>query len=158
MALVTRRLISSGQARLDVGDGDLLVVGRQGGGQRGGRVAVHEHAFGPKRSEHAAQSGEDRAGDVGQSLARLHDVQVVVRRDVEQGEHLVEHLAMLRRDAHADVELRHAREALDDGRHLDGFGPRSEHDHGLHEDALELLREVGDAWASAAEGLLHGAK
>ena len=54
--------------------------------------------------EHALERRQDSRGRLEQRLARQHQVEVVIGMDVERLQHLVQHRAMLRRDAHFDIE------------------------------------------------------
>src|SRR5262249_57821365 len=63
-----------------------------------------------------------------QSLARLHEIEIDVGNDPGDLQDLVEHLAMLGRDANGDVNRRFARQALDDRVELDGSRPGTEYD------------------------------
>ena len=55
--------------------------------------------------EDVAHAGKDTCGYVIEVLTLLHDVEVVVRSDIEDGEYLIEHLAMLTCDAYDGFEL-----------------------------------------------------
>ncbi|MNF88705.1 hypothetical protein D3C84_712040 [compost metagenome] len=87
--------IARAQTGLDMSDRDLLVVGRQGSGERGSSVAMHEDDVGLELGEDRFHALQNSGGDVRQVLARLHDVQIEVRRDLEKIQYLVQHLAML---------------------------------------------------------------
>ena len=69
---------------------------------------------------------------VGEALRRLHDVEIEIRPHAEELQHLIEHLAMLRRHAEPHAQAWLALQGLDHGQHLDGLGPRPEY----HEDFL----------------------
>ncbi len=122
--------IARAQSGLDVADRHLVVERRERGREGGGGVALHEHCV---RTDPLHQRSEPRQrpdGDVGQGLARLHDVEVVVGRDLEDLEDLVEHLAMLRGHGDDGLEAVPLGEFRHDRRHLDRLGPRSKrHEH-----------------------------
>ena len=111
-------------------DRRLMVVRRERARERRRRVAMHKHDVRLFLRQHAIKAVHRLRRDVEERLPFRHEVQVIVRRDVEQPEHLVEHLAMLRRDRHDGrdfvwmlLELQH------DGRHLDGLRTRPEDRH-----------------------------
>ena len=68
-------------------------------------------------------------GDVGEGLAGLHNVQVIVRHNLKGIQHLVQHLPVLGSDAHQGFKLGAGLELFDQGGHFDGFGPGAEHQH-----------------------------
>lgn len=96
--------VARAQSRLDVRDPDLPVKGgeRRGEGRR--RVAVDENDVGLEVVQHIAHPQQHVGSHVVEILSRFHDVQVVIGGDIEEPKHLVEHLAVLRGDADADVE------------------------------------------------------
>jgi hypothetical protein len=78
--------------------------------------------------------------DVEQILPRPHDVQIVIGTDMEQVQHLVEHLAVLGGDA--DQALKPAGmsfQLLDDRRHLDRLGAGTEYGDDLFHDRYDLI-------------------
>ena len=102
---------------------------RCGGGQCGRRrrrrIAVYEHDVGPPLGEHALHPDEDAGRDVGQRLRPRHDVEVDVGNDLEQAQDVVQHLAVLRGDAHQRFDLgTSALQRMDHRRHLDRVRPR----------------------------------
>lgn len=103
-------------------DGHPLVISSKAGRKRGRGVAMHEHDVSSVLSQHTTQTQQDVAGDVGQVLAWLHQIQIEVGLDVEKTEHLVEHLAVLGGDTDADFETRIRLQVFDQGGHLDGLG------------------------------------
>jgi len=115
------------QPCLHVSHADLPVLGRQRGHHHGRGVALHQDPVRPLRDQDRVEVGEDARGQPRQGLPGLHEVQIDVWRQVEQGEHLVEHLAVLRGGAGADRKLvRPGLERADHRRHLDRLGPRAE--------------------------------
>ena len=118
------------QAGLNVGHGNLLVEGSEGGSHGGGGVAMHEHHIGALRLQHGAHAQQDAGRHVVEVLPRLHDVEVVVGGDGEEAEDLVEHLAVLTGDAHHCAEMGGiGLQGLDERGHLDGFGASAENEH-----------------------------
>jgi len=123
--------VAGAQAGFDVGDRDLLVVGGEGGGEGGGGVAVDQDDVGFAVGEDAFHALQDGGGDVGEVLAGLHDVEVVVGFEVEQCEYLVEHFAVLAGDADAGFELRVGGELQGQGGHFYGLGAGAEDGQGF---------------------------
>jgi len=119
--------IESSQPRLDVPHGDALVERRQGAAERGGRVALHQDHIRLLGVQNRFHAREDARRRLKQRLAGEHDVEIIIGVDVEGGQHLVQHLAMLAGDAHPGVELlRMPLHVKDDGRKIDGFRPCAE--------------------------------
>ena len=136
--------VSGAQPGLHVGDRDALVEGRQTAGKRRDRVALDGDQIRALGGEDRLEPGERLDRDVGQRLRRPHDVEIVVGRDVESGQHLVEHGAMLRGHHHPGFDVRPMlRQPGDERRHLDRLGARPEDDR----DPLA---------AAAAQGLSRG--
>ena len=126
-------LIASAQPRLDMPHGHACVESGKAGGERGGGIAMHKDKVGLLLLQHALETREDIAGDVVQILSGLHDVQIVLRHDVEQIEHLVQHLPVLRGDANDGLNLTSTGlQALDQRRHLDGFRAGAKNEHDFH--------------------------
>ena len=122
------------QAGLDVAHGDLQVEACERGGKAGRGVTMYEHDVGPLVLEDRLELEQHVARDVEQRLARLHDRQVVVGRNVEDAQHLVEHLTVLAGHGDDSLELIPARlQLVDERAHLDGLraGAEDEH-HFLH--------------------------
>ncbi len=78
----------------------------QGRGQRGERIAVHQHAIGPfardrgtDRDQHRRKSSLERPFVTGHA-------QILVRHDPERPQHLVQQLAMLPADQQTRVDAR----------------------------------------------------
>ena len=125
-------LVERPQTGLDVADLPALLERSERAGHGRRRVALDEHPVGMLLLENRAEPVDDRDRDVVQRLGVLHHVQVVIRPDLEQVEHLVEHLPMLA--GHADPRLEHVRPPLelpDDGRELDRLRTRAEDSQNL---------------------------
>src|SRR5262249_55350476 len=74
------------------------------------------------------QTFEDTGRHLAGRLVVSHDPESMVWRQAEEFEHLVEHLAMLVRDADHGLEARRRYgEGAHHGGHLDRFGARAEH-------------------------------
>lgn len=93
------------QAGLDVPHGDLQVEASERRGEAGRGVAVNEHDVGSFILEDRLELEQHVARDVEQRLARLHDGEVVVGCNVEDAQHLVEHLAVLAGHGDDGLEL-----------------------------------------------------
>ena len=122
--------VVSAQPCLHMSHGYLLIEGGKGGGGGGGGVAMHEHHVGFRLAKHVAHTGEHTRRNVVEVLTLLHDVKVVVGGNVEDAQHLVEHLAMLPGDTHySDKLVGTALKLLHQRSHLDGFRAGAEHKH-----------------------------
>lgn len=122
------------QAGLDVAHGDLQVEACERGGEAGRGVTMDKDDVGPLVLEDGLELEQHVARHVEQRLARLHDRQVVVGRNVEDAQHLVEHLTVLAGHGDDSLELIPARlQLVDERAHLDGLraGAEDEH-HFLH--------------------------
>ena len=79
-------------------------------------------------------------------MPRLHEVQVNVGCNAEDIQHLVQHLAVLGRDASTHLKLlRAGLQGANHGGHFDGFGPRAKNDQNLlprHNAHLSFRREA----------------
>ena len=64
-----------------------------------------------------------------ETLAALHDVEVVLRRDAELAQDAVQHLAVLGGYADHALKLGPALKLQDEGGHFDGLRPRPEDGH-----------------------------
>ena len=121
-----RPLVEGPQARLDVADGDVPIEGAQGGAEHRRRVALHDHEIGTARVQVGVHRGDRPRGQIGERLVRPHQIEIGVRRDAEDGQHLIEHLAMLARDAHVRLELAVLAQGQHERAELDRLGARSE--------------------------------
>ena len=129
--------IGRAETGLDVAECDLAVVAGQAGGEDSGCVALGEDHVGALGLEDAVEARDEERGELGERLARLHDAEVGVGRDVEERGNLVEERAVLAGEQDAYVETRSLPEGSDDGRELDRFGARAQSDEdGLHDSDL----------------------
>jgi len=124
-----RLQVTGTQPGFDVANGHFLVEGGQGGGEGGGGVAMHQDHVRLFFAEHVAQAEQYTGGNVVEVLAWCHDVQVVVRHDIEQVQYLIQHFAVLGGDANAGVDTFCCVQGLDHRSHLDGFGAGAEDAH-----------------------------
>ena len=108
---------------LDMGDGDASVISGQRARHCRRGVALDDHARRRFRVHHLAQGGE-----AVERLARLHQVEIDVRRQIGDREDLVEQAPMLGGDAGADAEVGSRGERADDGEQLDRLRSGAEDD------------------------------
>jgi len=99
--LLGERVVGAAGAQpgLHVPDRNLLVERRQRRRHAGGRIALDQHGGGAVFGEHAAQASEGAAGEVGEILLGPHELEIHLRADGEQSQHLIEQLAVLAGDA-----------------------------------------------------------
>ena len=83
------------EPRFDVADGNVLIRRGESRGEHAGRIALHQHHRGPKRSKRVRQGDERAACEIAERLIDAHQSQVHVGLQIERGERLVEQLAML---------------------------------------------------------------
>ncbi len=120
--------VPGAQARLDVAETDVIVEGDQRSDQDGGRVALGQDPIGPLATHEVVQGREEGRREGREPLVGPHEVQVHIGPDREGGQHLVEHLAMLARDANDRAHLMAPTTQFEhDGRHLDRFGTSPHH-------------------------------
>ena len=126
--------IPGAQAGLHMAHCDLLIKGSQRAGKGGGGVSVDQHQVWLFPGKHLLQPQQAFAGDGVQALPVLHDVQVIVGRDGKQSQHIVQHLAVLGRDAADALDLSPAFQLLHQGGHLHCLrpGPEDRHDFQGH--------------------------
>ena len=117
------------QAGLHMADGDLGVKRGKCAGKRRRGVAMDKHNVRLRFAEHLAHALEHARRDRGQILPLLHDVQVVIRPDAEAVHDGVEHLPVLRRDAHDALNLGVLLQFEHERRHFDRFRPGAENGH-----------------------------
>ena len=127
-----RVLVVGAQARLDVADGRLMVIGSECAGECRRRVAVDEHDIRLLLRQDLVEAHHGARRDVKKCLAGRHDVEIMVRFDLEEIEYLIEHLAMLCRDGHDRQDgVRMLLELEHDWCHLDCLRARAEDRHDL---------------------------
>ena len=124
-----RAHVAGAQAGFHVAHRDAGMERGQRRRQRGAGVAVDQHHPRPAARQHVLHAGQHAGGDPGQVLAGTHQVEVVVGDDVEQLEHLVEHLPVLRSDADTDPQAAMLAQRMQDRGHLDGFRAGAEYQH-----------------------------
>ena len=98
------RKVAGAQSGFHMAHRHVLVEGRQRAGERGGGIALHEQHVRLLGLDYRLERRQDARGDLGERLPGLHQVQVVIGRDFEGGQHLIEHGAVLCGDADAHLE------------------------------------------------------
>ena len=125
------------KAGLDVRDGNAAIERRERRSERRRRIALDDHPRWVALLDHAGCALERRGGEPRKRLARRHEVEIVIRGDVEQLEDRTQHLAVLSGDTDLDIEPRGARRA-NYRSELDRFGAGAEDD----EEAGHYLRRT----------------
>ena len=120
------------QPRLDVSDGNPVVVGGQRADECRVGVTLHQDHLRPQLVQDPVQPGQRAGADVDQRLLRPHDVQIHVRGNSKQPRDLIQHLPVLAGGDHDGGELRAGAQPLHDRRHLHGLRPRPEDCHDGH--------------------------
>ena len=82
---------------------------------------MHKYCIGLLRFKNIAHPGQHPTGDVRQVLSGLHEVQVYVRGDLKQLQHLIQHLSVLRGDADDGLQRRCGLQRMNERRHFDGL-------------------------------------
>ena len=111
-----------------------MVKGGQGAGKGGRGISVDKDHIRLQAVNGLVHTGEALAGDGVQALASLHDIQIVVRLDGKQLEHVVQHLPVLGGDAADALNLSSALQFLYQRGHLHRLraGPEDRHDFQWH--------------------------
>ena len=123
-----RERVAGAQAGLDMPHRNARVKRGERGGEGGGGIAVDQHAVRLPLGQNPAQAEQHIAGDVRQILPRLHEVEVVFRRNIKQRQHLIQHLPVLGGDADARIDAIRRLQGLHHRRHFDGLGAGAEYD------------------------------
>ena len=113
------------QACLHVGYGEFPHKKRPGRRRTCVVVPLDHHHIRRFGLEDGLQASDDARGGLEQALARRHDVQVVIRADVERSEHLVERLRCWAVTATRVQNSSAATQVPNDRAQLDRLGPRS---------------------------------
>jgi hypothetical protein len=95
-------LVVGAQPRLHMPERDFVIECGKRGDEGGGRIALRQHDLGGRLAQYPVQPLQRAQRNLGQRLARGHNIEVYIGRQVEQAQHLVEHLAVLscRDEAH----------------------------------------------------------
>ncbi len=76
-------LIPGAQARFDVANLDLMIIGVQRRGHDGGRVPLRQDPIRLQVCQNGIEMGEDTGGQPRQCLAGLHQVEIDIGLDLE---------------------------------------------------------------------------
>jgi len=111
----------------------------------------HQHHVRLGLRQHGFQRCQYPRSQTGERLAGLHNVQIVIGRDLERLEHLIQHGAVLPGDTHLNLEHPAAsREGANQGAQFDGFGTSAEYEE-------DTLHQPSVTWSKVdlvgAEGL-----
>ncbi len=140
------RKIASAQTGFHMADGHVLVECRQRACQGRGRIALDDHHVRLPGFNDRLERRYDARGDLRKGLAGLHQVEVVIGRDGERGEHLIKHGAMLRGDTDAHLEPLTLTEVQQYGAELDGLGAGAEYEEDLVHDArIPRIKRISSA-------------
>jgi hypothetical protein len=112
-----------------VHDRNLLVEGGEAADEGGRGVALHEHRVGALGLEKRCQSAERAGRDRRERLPGRAQVEVVVRDDPEEVQHLGEHLAVLPCHDDDGLEVGRPLELRDHGGDLDRLRTGAEDRH-----------------------------
>ena len=124
-------LVPGAETGLHVAHGDLVIESGQSSGKGGGGVTVDQDQVRLRRLQHLLHAQQGAAGDGGQGLAGLHDVQVIVGLQPENVHDGVQHLPVLTGETAEALKLRAACQVFHQGGHLDGLGPGAEYRQNL---------------------------
>ena len=105
---------------------------------------MHQKAVITAIFQNIAQGQNDVGRNVSQVLPRLHDVQVKVGRNVEQGQNLIQHLPMLGGNADVNVKARCCQQGFHDGGHFDGLRARAKNDKYFQSNIPEIQEFCGE--------------
>ena len=119
--------VVAAQARLHMPDRDLMIVGCKRGGQAAACVPVHQYKVRANNPDNLLHPSQHGICDRGQALSLPHDVQVIVRRQTEDLQHLVEHLPVLAGHTNRTSNVRTFLQFFDQRRHFDGLRPGAEY-------------------------------
>ncbi|MCY1432023.1 hypothetical protein D9M71_480060 [compost metagenome] len=118
--------IAGTQARFNVRNWNLLVVGREAGGKGGRGITVDQHNIRFELCKHAFQALQDGCAHICQVLAGLHDIQVEVWGDRKQVKYLIKHFSVLACHTNLRIEAFVRGKGKNQRGHLDSFGPSAE--------------------------------
>ena len=128
--LLGKRLpaVTCSEASLDVADPCPGVMRAESCRHYSCRIALDEYPIWLFLEQDWLYFLQDCRSNLGRALVVLHDIQVVIGLNVEDAQHLVQHVAMLSGDAHATVDaVRVAGQLEDDRSEFDRFRPCPKH-------------------------------
>ena len=135
------------KSRLNMPDGNLMIVRGKRAGKGRRCIAVDEDKIGAVLLEHLVDAHHCARCDVKERLPCRHDIQIVIGNNVEETQHLIEHLTVLRRDERPRFDLIcMTHELHDNGRHLNRLGTRAKDRHDFdfagHSSSAPLWNEI----------------
>jgi len=132
--LLGKRLghIACAESSFDVPDWNAGIERGERTAERGGGVALHQHDSGLLGFEDSFERSQNPGSGLKQGLAGEHQIEIVIRPDVEHGEHLIQHVTVLTCDAYPGFKFRRPGAQVQENRtELDGLGPGPEHEEDL---------------------------
>lgn len=118
---------------------NMVIERRQCRAQNRCRVALYQDQVRLFVGEIRVNGCNRTGGDLSQRLLRAHQIQVGVRLDVEDLQYLVEHLAVLCRDADMAFKIRLPLQGQDDRGQFDGLRSRAENDRDFQKQLPDAL-------------------
>ena len=127
---IGRKLVAGTQACFHMPQLDLGIIGRQGSRKGRSGIAVDQDQVRLRFGNHVFQPQQRFYRDIVQGLPAGHDIQVIVRFDGKQFQHLVQHFPMLGRYRHNRLdEVRIFPHFHHQRTHFDSFRPGTEYCH-----------------------------
>ena len=99
--------------------------------KRGRGIAVHQHDIRLRLFKNEIQTMQRLLSNHSERLTTFHNIEIIIGLDLENIEHLIEHLPVLRGDAHNALRVLALLQRTDERRHFDGLRPGAEHRHYL---------------------------
>ena len=107
--------------------GYLLIKSSQCGCHARSRIAVNQHEVRLRLLQDRTHSGQHTGGYVIEVLSLFHDIQIVIRMNIENMQHLIQHLPMLPGNTYDRIEnVGILLELLDKRSHFDGLWTSAE--------------------------------
>ena len=113
-------------------DGDAPMKSSERANHRRGGIAVDQYAIRFNRFQDRIEGGEGPCAQGVECLIRHHEIEIVIRHNLEQAQHLVQHAAMLASHAYLRIHARRVCKQLHEGSHLDRFRTRAENRKDFH--------------------------
>ena len=136
---IRRIQIARTQACLHVSDGNLLIKCRQSCSKCCCRIAMHQHQVRLFLLQNLLQPVQYTSSNICQSLIFFHQIQIIVRRNPKQLQHLIQHLSMLCCHRHDTLQMLILFNGFHHRRHLDSFRSCSKHTHYFFHNSVILL-------------------
>jgi hypothetical protein len=117
--------VSAAQTRFDMANGNLAEIGGERGRHGGERITMHKDAVRLMASNVLPRPSTRLASSASSDWLGLHHVQINVRRDAGNLQHLIQDFAVLGGDAHECFQRRFLPERMNHGKHLDRLWSRA---------------------------------